>query len=243
MRRSPGETAAVEPGDCSTSGRRSAARPEELGRSRAGWASRPRASGLQKVVVRATMPDEAGVVRDTVLRIAVGPGRRMALQFCAPSAEPIRPLTDYAQKVVRMRQRGLTYPYELIRMLTPPGDAGAGGPSAGRVRRARPRRRTAALVPVDRPYGQNTANVVVGLINNRHREVPRGHDARHHPRRPQPGGGVAGRARVPAHPRRPRPGRDACASRSSGSRSRPARRSRWRAAPRTWTGSRGCCGG
>jgi hypothetical protein len=79
--------------------------------------------GLQKVVVRANIPDESGRLRDTVLRVAVGAGQGMALQFSPASAEPIRPLTDYAQKVVRMRQRGLTYPYELIKMLTPSGEA------------------------------------------------------------------------------------------------------------------------
>jgi len=129
--------------------------------------------GLQKVVLRANIPDENGVARDTVLRLAVGAGQGMALQFSPASAEPIRPLTDYAQKVVRMRQRGLTYPYELIRMLTPSGEAtqadlppgefvehdlGPGG----------------QLVPVDRPYGHNTANVVVGLIKNVTEKYPEG---------------------------------------------------------------------
>ncbi len=129
--------------------------------------------GLQKVVVRAGIPDETGQLRDTVLRVAVGAGQGMALQFGPPSPEPIRPLTDYAQKVVRMRQRGLTYPYELIKMLTPAGevtqadlppgefvehDLGADG----------------RLVPVDRPYGHNSANVVVGLIRNVTEKFPEG---------------------------------------------------------------------
>jgi acetyl-CoA carboxylase carboxyltransferase component/biotin carboxyl carrier protein len=121
--------------------------------------------GLQKVVVRARMPDPAGALRDTVIRIAVGGVQAMALQFSPASAEPIRPLTDYAQKVVRMRQRGLTYPYELIRMLTPPGEATQADLPPGEFieHDLGPDGR---LVPVDRRYGLNTANVVVGLIKN-----------------------------------------------------------------------------
>ncbi len=121
--------------------------------------------GLQKVVLRAGVTDAQGALRDTVLRIAVGGVKAAPLQFREPSAEPIRPLTDYAQKVVRMRQRGLTYPYELVRMLTPPPGATPGDLPPGDFveHDLGPDGR---LVPVDRPHGQNTANVVVGVVRN-----------------------------------------------------------------------------
>ena len=54
---------------------------------------------------------------------------------------------------------------------------------------------------------------------------------------------VGRRAGVLAGDRGARPGRGAWASRSSGSRCRLARRSRWAAAPRTWTGWPGRCAG
>jgi acetyl/propionyl-CoA carboxylase alpha subunit/acetyl-CoA carboxylase carboxyltransferase component len=129
--------------------------------------------GLQKVVLRARIRDENGLLRDTALSIAVGSGQGMALQFSPASAEPIRPLTDYAQKVVRMRQRGLTYPYELIRMLTPSGQATQADLPPGRFveHDLGP---GGQLVPVDRPYGHNTANVVVGLITNVTDKFPEG---------------------------------------------------------------------
>ena len=123
---------------------------------------------------------------------------------------------------------------------------------AGRGRRALPARgssssttstSTATLVPVDRPYGQNTANIVVGPAAQRHREDARGNDPSRAARRPDPRAGQPGRAGVPAHHRRARPRRARCACRSSGSRCPPARRSRWTAAPRTWTGSARCCAG
>ena len=41
------------------------------------------------------------------------------LRFAEPSPEPLRTLSDYDQRVVRMRQRGLTYPYEIVRLMTP----------------------------------------------------------------------------------------------------------------------------
>jgi acetyl/propionyl-CoA carboxylase alpha subunit/acetyl-CoA carboxylase carboxyltransferase component len=129
--------------------------------------------GLQKVVVRANIPDDQGVPRDTVLRISVAAGQAMSLQFSAASAEPIRPLTDYAQKVVRMRQRGLTYPYELVRMLTPSSEGTQGDIPPGRFveHDLGP---DGQLVPVERPYGHNTANVVVGLITNVTPKCPEG---------------------------------------------------------------------
>lgn len=129
--------------------------------------------GLQKVVVRASIPDENGVPRDTVLRVAVAAGQALALQFSPASAEPIRPLTEYAQKVVRMRQRGLTYPYELIRMLTPAREAMQADLPPGEFveHDLGP---DGQLVPVDRPYGHNTANVVVGLIKNVTDKYPEG---------------------------------------------------------------------
>jgi len=129
--------------------------------------------GLQKVVIRGRIPDDAGEPRDIVLRIGLSAGQAPSLQFSEPTSEPIRPLTEYAQKVVRMRQRGLTYPYELVQMLAPSRDA---------ARSALPRGSfvehdldaQGALVPVDRPYGHNTANVVVGIVTNFTERYPEG---------------------------------------------------------------------
>ena len=129
--------------------------------------------GLQKVVVRANIPDDGGQLQDTVLRIAVGSGQGMAFQFSPASAEPIRPLTDYAQKVVRMRQRGLTYPYELIRMLTPSGESTQADLPPGEFVE-HDLDADGRLVPVDRPHGHNTANVVVGLVRNVTAKFPEG---------------------------------------------------------------------
>jgi acetyl/propionyl-CoA carboxylase alpha subunit/acetyl-CoA carboxylase carboxyltransferase component len=123
--------------------------------------------GLEQVIVRARIPNPAtGELRDMVVRISSPGGRGMLVTFRpADKMEPIKPLAEYEQKVVRMRQRGLIYPYEIIRMLTPaPEHTRAEFPagdfsehdldSEGR------------LVPVDRPYGQNKANIILGVIRN-----------------------------------------------------------------------------
>jgi acetyl-CoA carboxylase carboxyltransferase component len=89
-----------------------------------------------------------------------------------PGNEPVRPLTRYRQKVLIAERFGTPYPYEIARMLAPePGtstDFPAGrfceydiGPDEG-------------LVPVEREPGQNTANVVVGLLTSFTSKVPEG---------------------------------------------------------------------
>jgi acetyl/propionyl-CoA carboxylase alpha subunit/acetyl-CoA carboxylase carboxyltransferase component len=130
--------------------------------------------GLQKVVVRARMPDPStGELRDTVIHAASPGGRQVELHFTAPADEPITPLTEYGRKVVTMRQRGLVYPFELIRMLAPPRDrARAAFPpgdfteydldEANRLR------------PVERPPGHNTAKLIVGRICNFTAKHPEG---------------------------------------------------------------------
>lgn len=131
--------------------------------------------GLEQVVVRVRIPNPAtGELRDMVMRISIPSGRGMLITFrLADQMQPIKPLAEYEQKVVRMRQRGLIYPYEIIKMLTPerrhtraefpPGDFVEHDLDTG-----------GHLVPVDRPYGQNKANVIVGVIRNFTSRYPEG---------------------------------------------------------------------
>jgi acetyl/propionyl-CoA carboxylase alpha subunit/acetyl-CoA carboxylase carboxyltransferase component len=132
--------------------------------------------GLEQVIVRVRIPSPStGELRDMVLRISSPGGRGMLITFrpADDQLRPIKPLTEYGQKVVRMRQRGLIYPYELVKILAPapehtraefpPGDfVEFDLDSQGR------------LVPVDRPYGQNKANIIVGIIRNFTTRYPEG---------------------------------------------------------------------
>ena len=90
-----------------------------------------------------------------------------------PPQRPLEPLSEYEQKVVRMRQRGLVYPYEVIAMLTPArGATQAEFPPGEFVEYDLDA--DGRLVPVERPPGQNTANVVVGVIRNFTAKYPEG---------------------------------------------------------------------
>ena len=103
------------------------------------------------------------------------PGDAGLLMTFRPAAklQPMRPLTTYDQKVVKMRQRGLLYPYEIIKLLTPaPDETRAELPPGEFVELDLNDK--GRLVPVDRPYGENEANIVVGIIRNFTAKHPEG---------------------------------------------------------------------
>jgi len=128
--------------------------------------------GLQKVVLRVRIP-ENGELREAVVHME-GLGERGGTTRVRPPGDaPIRPLTEYRQKVLRAQRVAAPYPYELIRMLTPPpGSEGTDFPAGRFVEHDLDS--DGRLVPVDRPYGQNSANLVVGLTTNYTAKVPEG---------------------------------------------------------------------
>ncbi len=131
--------------------------------------------GLEQLVVRARIASpETGVLRDMVVRISSPGGSGMLITYRpANKLQPIKPLTEYDQKVVRMRQRGLIYPYEIISMLTPTlEDTRAEFPTGVFVEHDLDSE--GHLVPVDRPRGKNQANIVVGVIRNFTSRYPEG---------------------------------------------------------------------
>ena len=123
--------------------------------------------GLEQVVVRARIPSPAtGELRDMVVRISSPVATGLLITFRpADKLQAIKPLGEYEQKVVRMRQRGLIYPYEIVKMLTPSQEhTRADFPAGDFVEHdLDPEGR---LIPVDRPYGQNNANIICGVIRN-----------------------------------------------------------------------------
>jgi len=131
--------------------------------------------GLEQVVVRVRIPNpKTGELRDTVVRISA-PGDTGLLMTFRPAAklQPMKPLTAYDQKVVKMRQRGLLYPYEIVKMLTPkPDDTRADFPPGEFVEYDLDAE--GRLQPVNRPYGQNKANIIVGVIRNFTGRYPEG---------------------------------------------------------------------
>jgi acetyl/propionyl-CoA carboxylase alpha subunit/acetyl-CoA carboxylase carboxyltransferase component len=122
--------------------------------------------GLDQVVVHARMPDPStGAIVERVMRIAPTFGHGLRVTFGAPHDTPLRTLSEYEMKVAQLRRRGLVYPYEIVKLLTPREDGAEGDfprgefvehdlDDAGR------------LVPVVRPYGENGAHVVAGVIRS-----------------------------------------------------------------------------
>ncbi len=130
--------------------------------------------GLERVSIRARMRHpQTGERGDWVVSIDSPSESGLVVSVARPSTQPMRSLSEYEQKVVRLRQRGLTYPYEIVRMLAPPRDAaGADFPPGDFLEYDLDEEDE--LVPVDRPFGKNDANVVVGLLRSFTPRIPEG---------------------------------------------------------------------
>ncbi len=139
--------------------------------------------GLEKVAVRVRMPDEAtGEPRTAILDVENIADRAVTVRVREPSDQPIQPHTEYQQRALRAKRLGVPYPYELIRMLTPPRGAPADFP-AGDFTEYDLNEDAAVdgngagadeLVPVSRPYGRNSAGIITGVITNYTSLVPEG---------------------------------------------------------------------
>jgi acetyl/propionyl-CoA carboxylase alpha subunit/acetyl-CoA carboxylase carboxyltransferase component len=131
--------------------------------------------GLEQVVVRVRIPSPAtGELRDMVVCISSPSGSEMLITYRpADTLQTIEPLTEYDQKVVRMRQRGFIYPYEIIKMLTP-GREDTGGEFPPGDFIEYDLNAEGRLAPVNRPLGQNRSNIIVGLIRNFTDRYPEG---------------------------------------------------------------------
>ncbi len=130
--------------------------------------------GLEKIVVHAKIAAAGtGELHSRMLHISNPGGRELVLRESEPVETPIATLSEYRQKVVQLRQRGLVYPYEIIEMLTPE--------PTGTSTRIPPGTFTEYdlnednhLISVDRPYGKNEAGIVVGIIRNQTLKYPEG---------------------------------------------------------------------
>jgi acetyl/propionyl-CoA carboxylase alpha subunit/acetyl-CoA carboxylase carboxyltransferase component len=135
-------------------------------------------AGVEEVLVIGRQRDrETGTPRPIAVRISYDVTTGVRLAVTEPPSEPIQPLDDYGQKVLRARRRGTVYPYELTDMIAGSGgsfteydlDDSAGAPSAGDSTAG-----VGALVPVDRPKGLNKAGVVAGVATTPTERYPEG---------------------------------------------------------------------
>ncbi|GAB3495722.1 ATP-binding protein [Flexivirga lutea] len=120
-------------------------------------------AGIEEVLAQGRVESPDGTPTQIAIRFHATPGAGVAADVIEPPTEPLAPLDDYAAKVLRARRRGLVYPYELEPTLAGAGsfveyDFDDGG----------------ALVPVDRPRGQNTAGIIVGVVTTPTELYPEG---------------------------------------------------------------------
>ncbi len=121
-------------------------------------------AGIDEVVVQGRVATGDGAAAPVVARFHSQPGSGVGASIEPPPTEPLHPLDDYAEKVQRARRRGLLYPYELQALI-----AGRGGTSTEYDLEDGDR-----LAPVDRPYGLNTAGIIVGVVSTPTAVCPEG---------------------------------------------------------------------
>jgi hypothetical protein len=122
-------------------------------------------AGIEEVLIQATVAGAPGEAPQPMAgRFYFQPGSGVTGTLGAPPIEPLKPLDDYASKVVRARRRGLVYPYELQSMI-----AGEGGTVVEHELDD-----TGALAPVERPVGLNKAGIIVAVVSSPTARHPEG---------------------------------------------------------------------
>ena len=111
-------------------------------------------AGVEEVRVEGAIAGDNGHTVPICARFSYQPGSGVTFTVETPPTTRVAPLDDYAEKVVRARRRGLVYPYELVSMV-----AGSGGSAV-----EHDLDESGRLVPVDRPYGQNSAGLICGVV-------------------------------------------------------------------------------
>jgi acetyl-CoA carboxylase carboxyltransferase component len=130
--------------------------------------------GIEEVDVQCLRPDPAsGVRRERLIRLANPTGLGFVVTEADLPTEPLLPLDAYTQKVVQSRRRGAPYPYELVRQLVAP-HAGDRTDVSGGSFQEHDLDDDGRLVPVDRPPGENSAGIVVGLVTTFTDRYPEG---------------------------------------------------------------------
>ncbi|MEV6063190.1 carboxyl transferase domain-containing protein [Nocardia asteroides] len=118
-------------------------------------------AGLEEILLIARRRDQdTGELTKVGVRIAFGATGGSDVTVGELTDEPVEPLDEYRQKVLRAAGRNTVYPYELTGML---GDFAEYDLDAEHT-----------LVPVDRPKGRNTAAIVAGVVSTPTAQHPEG---------------------------------------------------------------------
>lgn len=167
----------------------------DIGRLAQRFEPHVRGLGLQHVIFRTQVRDAEAPngVRDAEFVVS-NPGRhRIEVRQQEPTFQPVHAVHEYDTKVVRARQLGTAYPYEIIRLLVEqqPGEIGhtrlhaspevreSGATlhpdsTGGRFVEYELDEGQTKLIPVHRPYGENPSGVVIGLLTHETIKAPEG---------------------------------------------------------------------
>ncbi len=108
-------------------------------------------AGLEEILLIARQRDpKTGELTKVAVRIGFDATGGSTVTVGEPTDEPVEPVDEYRQKVLRAAARNTVYPYELTGLL---GDFTEYDLDAEHT-----------LVPVDRPKGRNTAAIVAGVV-------------------------------------------------------------------------------
>jgi len=121
-------------------------------------------AGLEEVQFVTRQRTPSGELAEVAVWTSLDASHAVRLHMGPPPTEPVLPLDDYRQKVLRAARRGNVYPYELTDLMAGPGgrfDEHDLDPAGN-------------LVPVDRPKGKNTAAMVVGVVSTPTARHPEG---------------------------------------------------------------------
>ncbi|MEW5804467.1 MAG: carboxyl transferase domain-containing protein [bacterium] len=146
---------------------------------------RARELGLEKVIIHTRRRKENDdTIHEFELHFTNISQDHFAMDVCLPSTKLLEAMTDdYISRVVRARQRGNVYPYEIIKMIThlELGQSGDMNFIAGnfeeydiQVNENRDTEGQETISVKARPYGRNKSNIVFGIITNFTRNYPRG---------------------------------------------------------------------
>jgi acetyl/propionyl-CoA carboxylase alpha subunit/acetyl-CoA carboxylase carboxyltransferase component len=122
-------------------------------------------AGLEEImmVVRHRTEPE-GEPKEVAVIFSYRSGAGVSVVVTKPPTEPLAPLDEYTQKVMRSRARGTVYPYEIVPMIISGGGTFVEHDLDGAGR----------LVPVDRPRGHNTSGIMAGVVSTPSARYPEG---------------------------------------------------------------------
>jgi acetyl-CoA carboxylase carboxyltransferase component len=135
--------------------------------------------GLERVIVRIARLDPAAKeIRARKIELLAGnpTGGRVEWSVREPHNRPLEPARSYERRVALARARGLTYPYEIVRLFTAAADPTVQtiGQPAGRGTFTEYDLEGGRAVPIRRDPGKSTCALVMGVISTPTRKHPEG---------------------------------------------------------------------